>query len=95
MNLFEACGVTVPLRLLAIGFQPAVVPLHEFGLGCTLYVAPIALLVTTAGPFTLSLPTGVPTLSFLAQGAALSIAPLGGQGADALTFSDGLQIDLQ
>lgn len=95
VNLFEACGVTVPVRLLAIGFQQAFAPLPEFGPGCTLHVAPIAVLAGTTGPFTVSLPPGVPVCQFLMQGAALSIAPVGGQGTDLLTFSAALQVDLQ
>jgi len=95
IHLFEACGVTVPLRLLAFGFQPATVPLPEFGPGCVLAFAPLAVLSWSTGPIALDLPPGVAALSFLVQGAALSIAPPGGQGLDALTFSDALRVDLQ
>lgn len=95
VNLFEACGVQVPFRLLAVGFAPAAVPLPEFGMGCTLHLAPIGVLTQASGPFAIDLPPGVQQLSFLVQGAAMSLAPVGGQGADSLTFSDGLQVDLQ
>jgi hypothetical protein len=95
VNLFESCGVQVPVRAIAVGFASTALPLPEFGPDCMLHVAPIGFLTSTTGPFTLDLPPGVPTLSFLVQGAALSIAPVGGQGNDVLTFSDGVQVDLQ
>jgi hypothetical protein len=95
VHLFESCGVTVPLRLLVLGFQPMTIPLPDFGLSCTLHLAPIAILAGTSGPFSLPLPPATPAFSFLMQGAALSLAPFGGQGADTLTFSDALQVDLQ
>ncbi|MBL8727780.1 MAG: hypothetical protein JNM25_05075 [Planctomycetes bacterium] len=95
VNLFESCGVQVPVRVIAVGFASTALPLPEFGPGCMLHVAPIGFLTSSTGPFTLDLPPGVPSLSFLVQGAALSVAPLGGQGNDVLTFSDGVQVDLQ
>ncbi len=95
VNLFEACGVTVPLRLLVLGFQPTAIPLPDFGFACTLHIAPIAILAGSTGPISIPLPPATPTFTFLMQGAALSIAPLGGQGADTVTFSDALQVDLQ
>ena len=95
VRLFEACGVQVPFRLLAVGFAPTALPLPEFGAGCTLHVAPIGIMADTTGPFRIDLPPGVQQFSFLVQGAAMSLAPFGGQGTDVLTFSDGLQVDLQ
>ena len=43
-------GVTVPLRVLAVGFLPTFVPLSMFGSGCALQVDPIALLASTGPP---------------------------------------------
>ena len=92
LTAFEGCGATVPLRVLALGFQTANVPLPEFGATCALHVAPIVLLADTTGTFVLPLPTNTASLGFFAQGAALSIPPF---GADILAFSNGLAINLQ
>jgi len=93
VNQFEGCGASVPLRLLALGTQQVAVLLPEFGTGCTLHVAPMILLAGTTGPFALALPPGVASLSFLAQGAALSHDPF--TTPDVLTFTDGLAVSLQ
>ena len=95
VDLFESCGVTVPLRAIAFGVQPAFLPLPQFGAGCALHEVPILFVPTTADPLVLTLPPGVPSLGFLAQALALSIAPVGGGGTDLLTFSDALAILLQ
>lgn len=94
VTAFAGCGATVPLRALAIGLQPAFVPLPEFGGGCALQVVPLAMFVTTATSITLDLPPNVPQLSFLAQGVALSsfaAAPEPNQ----LVFTAPYAIDLQ
>lgn len=92
ITAFQGCGATVPLRVLAIGFQPVAVPLPEFGFGCELQVAPIALLATTGPSVTLALPPGVPQLQFVAQGVAWShFAPV----PDVLAFTSGYAISLQ
>ena len=93
VNQFEGCGASVPLRLLVLGIQPVAVSLPEFGPGCTLHVVPMVLLAGTTGPFSLDLPPGVASLSFLAQGAALSHFPF--TTPDVLTFTDGLAVSLQ
>jgi hypothetical protein len=92
---FEGCcGVTTPLRVLAIGFQPTFVPLPEFGLGCALQVDPIAILMTTASVIPLTLPPGVPQLTFRAQGIAWSHwAP--SPEPDVLVFTAPVSISLQ
>ena len=72
VTAFEGCGATVPLRVLAFGFQPTFVPLPEFGSDCALQVDPVGILATTATSFTLNLPPNVPQFSFLAQGLAWS-----------------------
>lgn len=92
VNAFEGCGATVPLRVLALGFQQVAVPLPEFGLGCTLHVLPLVLLATTSGAFVLSLPPSTSSLGFLAQGAVISLPPF---GAGIFALSDGLSINLQ
>lgn len=89
---FEGCGATIPLRALAIGLQPAAMPLPGFGPTCMLHVAPVLLLATTFGPFSLPLPPNVPTLTLCAQGFALSVDPF---GAFIPTLSDGVEIALQ
>lgn len=93
VNQFEGCGASVPLRLLVLGTQQVVVSLPEFGPGCTLHVAPMILLAGTTGPFSLDLPPGVASMSFLGQGAALSHFPM--TTPDVLTFTEGLAISLQ
>lgn len=95
VNLFEACGVVVPFRAVAIGFQQIAVPLPDFGAGCTLHVTPDIVLSTSSGPLQLMLPPGVATLGFFAQSIALSLAPVGGQGSDGFTFSDAVAVSLQ
>ena len=92
LTAFEGCGATVPLRVLALGFQPASVPLPEFGATCALHIAPIVLLADTTGTFVLPLPTSTASLGFYAQGAALSVPPF---GANILAFSNGLSVNLQ
>jgi hypothetical protein len=86
------CGVVVQFRALALGTQQALVPLPEFGVGCTLHVAPVVLLAATANPFVLPLPPGLPPLTFLAQAAAYITSPF---TPDVLTLTDGLAIALQ
>jgi hypothetical protein len=93
VNQFEGCGASVPLRLLVLGTQQVAVSLPEFGPGCMLYVAPMILLAATTGPFSLDLPPGVASMSFLEQGAALSHFPF--TTPDVLTFTDGLAVSLQ
>lgn len=92
---FEGCcGVTTPLRVLAIGFQPTFVPLPEFGVGCALQVDPIAILMTTASVIPLTLPPGVPQLTFRAQGIAWSHFALSPE-PDVLVFTAPVSISLQ
>jgi hypothetical protein len=95
VTAFEGCGATVPLRALAIGLQPAFVPLPEFGLGCALQVAPVAMFVTTSTSITLDLPPNVAQLSFLAQGVALSSFSFASTTANQLVFTAPYSIDLQ
>ncbi len=95
VNLFEACGVVVPLRAVVIGFQQVAVPLPDFGVGCMLHVSPDVVLATASGPIPLALPQGMLGFGFFAQSIALSIAPLGGAGGDAFTFSGGETVILQ
>jgi hypothetical protein len=89
---FEGCGATIPLRALALGLQPATVPVPAFGPGCALHVAPDVLLAATAGPFALPLPPNVTFATIYVQGFALSLDP---SGALIPTLSDGVEITLQ
>lgn len=89
---FEGCGAVVPLRVLALGFQQASVPLPEFGATCALHTAPVVLLSNPLGNFVLQLPANTASLGFFAQGAALSVPPF---GSAILAFSDGLGVTLQ
>lgn len=94
VTAFEGCGAVVPLRALAIGFAPTFVPLPDLGLGCALQVDPIAILPSTAPTLTLTLPPGVPAMTFQAQGVAWSHFPLSPQ-PDTLVLTAPYQIDLQ
>lgn len=89
---FQGCGASIPLRALALGAQPAHVPLPEFGPMCELQVAPDVLLASAGVSFVLPLPAGaLPPLTFYCQGFALSVPPF---GADIATLSEGLEITL-
>lgn len=90
--VFEGCGATVPVRALLFGFQPATVPLPDLGLGCALHFPPIGALVVGSGPFVLDLPPGVPSFTFLMQGAALSVPPFAVEAW--FTLTEGYQVDL-
>lgn len=92
VNALEFCGATVPLTVLVLGLQPAALPIPEFGVGCTLHLLPAMFLANTNSPFVLPVPTGLATLQFLAQGAALSVDPF---GSDRFTTSNALSITLQ
>ena len=94
ITAFEGCGAVVPLRVLAIGFQPAAVPLPEFGFGCELQVTPIALLTTPSPTVSIALPPGVPTMNFVAQGLAWSHFAAAAN-PDGFAFTSGYTIDLQ
>jgi len=93
VNAFAGCGATVPLRMLAIGLQPASVPLPDLGPGCTLHVQPVAFLGSTSATFALDLPPGVTSFAFVMQGAALSVPPLSGDPR--ITLSEGQRVSLQ
>jgi len=73
------CGVAVPVRLLAIGTAPAVIPLPAFGQGCTLWLQPAAVLALVGSDtFVLPIPpTLTPPLVFLAQAAAVHTQTFG------------------
>lgn len=89
------CGVTVPLRVLALGTTSAAVPLPQFGVGCTLHVTPAVLLASVVPTFSLQLPASPATLGFLAQGLAWqtwSIAPV---AADRFLFTAASAVSLQ
>jgi hypothetical protein len=86
------CGVAVQFRALALGTQPAIVPLPEFGAGCTLHLAPVVLLAATANPFVIHLPPGLPPLTFLAQAAAYITDPF---SPGVITLTHGFAIALQ
>lgn len=94
VTAFEGCGTSVPFRVLAIGFQPAFVPLPEFGAGCALQLVPVGIATTTSPSVTLSLPPNLPQLSFLAQGAAWSSFPFA-PVPDVLVFTAPYAISLQ
>ena len=88
------CGIAVPVRLLAIGTAPAVIPLPGFGQGCTLWLQPAAVLALVNGDtFNLPIPATLPPpLVFLAQAAAVHIDPF---GPTVVTLSAAEQITLQ
>lgn len=92
VNAYAFCGVVIPVTVLTIGLQPANVPLPMLGPSCVLYLDPLAVLANTNEPFVLALPPGLPSLTFLAQGAALGIDPVVGF---VVTTSDALAITLQ
>jgi hypothetical protein len=92
VDIFEGCGATVPLRAIAIGVQPANLPLPQLGEGCALHLVPIVIVPTTAKPLVLDLPPGLPPFGFLAQALAVSVPPL---EPAYLTLSDGLSIELR
>jgi hypothetical protein len=72
------CGVAVPVRLLAIGTAPAVIPLPQFGLGCTLWLQPVAVLALVGSDtFVLPIPSTLQPLTFLAQAAAVHTQTFG------------------
>ncbi len=91
------CNTFLTGRVLCLGLQPVSVPLPNFGLGCTLLAQPdFLLLLPTAGGTTFVLPlpaTGVPPLTFFAQGGALYFTTIG-LSTD-LAFTEGAQITLQ
>ncbi|MBL9078410.1 MAG: hypothetical protein JNL08_12945 [Planctomycetes bacterium] len=95
VNLFEACGVVVPVRAVVIGFQQVAVPLPDFGVGCMLHVAPDIFLTTGSGPVQLMVPLGLPGVGFFAQSVAFSVAPPGGAAGDGFTFSDAALVIVQ
>lgn len=95
VNLFEACGVVVPLRAVVVGFQQIAVPLPDLGVNCMLHVSPDIVLSTSSGPLQLALPLGLPFLGFYVQAVALSLEPSGGLGADGFTLSNAVWVDLQ
>ncbi|MBL8735796.1 MAG: hypothetical protein JNL12_05155 [Planctomycetes bacterium] len=92
VDSYAFCGVVVPVTVLALGLQPANVPLPALGPSCVLYLHPLAVLANANEPFVLPLPPGVPSLTFLVQGAALGIDPMVGF---VVTTSDALAISLQ
>lgn len=94
VTAFEGCGATVPLRVLAFGFQSVFVPLPEFGFGCALQVDPVGIVATTSTSVTLDLPPNVPQLNFLAQGLAISSFPVA-TPPDQLVFTAPYAISLQ
>jgi hypothetical protein len=92
LNAPEHCGATVPVALLALGTQPSAILLPAFGPDCVLHLLPILVLANGNDPFVLPLPPGMTSLTFLAQGAALSVDPVGNA---VVTTSDALAITLQ
>ncbi len=69
------CGVTIPLRVVAIGTTLANVPLPQFGIGCTLWLQPTDFFVLSGATTALPIPPALPPLTFLAQGAAVVVDP--------------------
>lgn len=94
LALEGCCGVTVPLRLVAIGTVPANVPLPQFGIGCTLWLQPDVILVQSGAPLSIVIPPLLPPLTFLAQAAAVIQDPFG-QPRVVVTLSDAKAITLQ
>jgi len=90
------CNTYLQGRLLALGDQPASVPMPWIGSGCTLLVNPVILLYQPASAgdtFVLALPALLPPLTFYAQAAAHYFTTIGFSHDFALTA--GGQITLQ
>ncbi|MBK8095739.1 MAG: hypothetical protein IPK26_01445 [Planctomycetes bacterium] len=93
VNALEGCcGVTVVARVVVLGDQQAATPFPQFGRDCMLHIAPLAVLIATPD-VQLPIPSTLPPLTFLAQGAALIQAPFGMN--EVMTFTDALAISLR
>ena len=96
VGAFGGCCNTFAVgRVLALGDQPANVPLPQFGAGCTLLVQPAILLFlpSAAGDtFSLPLAAALPPLTVYAQGAVLYFTTIGFSTDFALTA--GARFDL-
>jgi hypothetical protein len=88
------CGVTVAVRLLALGAAPANLPLPQFGSGCALWLQPDVILVQQAATFSLAIPPTLPPVTFLAQGCAVITNTLF-PAPTVLTLSNALALSLQ
>jgi hypothetical protein len=88
------CGVTVAVRLLAIGTASANLPLPQFGSGCALWLQPDVILVQQAPSFVLAIPPTLPPLAFLAQGSAIITNTLF-PSPTVFTLSNALTLSLQ
>lgn len=92
---FESCcGVTVAVRLLAIGTAPADIPLPQLGSGCGLWVRPDTIRVGQAPTFVLAIPPTLTPFTFYAQSSAI-ITNLLFSAPTVVTLSSGLALSLQ
>jgi len=88
------CGVTVAVRLLALGTASANIPLPQFGNGCALWLQPDVILVQQAPGFSLAIQPTLPPLTFLAQGSAIITNTLF-PSPTVFTLSNALALSLQ
>jgi hypothetical protein len=88
------CGVTVSMRLLALGLTTANIPLPQLGRGCALWVQPDVILAQVTSPFRLQIPPALPPFTFYAQASAVITNTLFPMPL-VITLSDGLQLSLQ
>lgn len=88
------CGVTIPLRLVAIGTAPANVPLPQFGAACSLWLVPDVVLAQTGSSLSIAIPPTLPPLTFFAQAAAVVVDPFA-VPAGVVTLSAAAAISLQ
>ncbi len=89
------CNTFLQGRILVLGVAPSKIPLPGIGLGCTLLVNPVIILLLPASAgdeVHISLPPGFPPGTFYAQGAATYFTTIGFTTDVALT--DGLQMKL-
>lgn len=88
------CGVTVAVRLLALGAGTANIPLPQLGAGCALSVAPATILAQQAPVFRLAIPPTLQAFTFHAQACAV-ITNTQFPAPTVVTLSDGLALTLQ
>jgi hypothetical protein len=88
------CGVTVAVRLLALGATTANIPLPQLGAGCALWVQPDAILVQQSSPFRLAIPPGLLPFTFFAQSSAI-ITNVLFPAPTVVTLSEALALSLQ
>jgi len=89
------CGLSVPIRFLAIGMTPAVIQFPQFGPNCTMWLVPdLFFVMVSTDTVSLPIPPSLPPVTFLAQGAAVVNDPFGPVSV-LMTFSNAAAVTLQ